>query len=193
MNLVDLPSSAAWRHHGAREGFESVFVLGLKPGYQLSGHTAAVEDNEAWAVRYSLVLDGGWTTTRAHVWGSSATGDRQVQLVSDGAGHWEIDGITSPELDGCIDVDLESSACTNTIPVHRLQLDVGRSADVPAVYVRAADLRVERLEQSYRRVEDDGDRQRYEYRCPAFEFECQLAYDASGLVVEYPGLATRIL
>ena len=170
-----------------------MFLRPLHPGCQLNGHTAAVENNEAWAVRYTVVLDGAWTTTRAHVWGSSATGDREVQLVSDGAGHWEIDGITAPRLNGCLDVDLESSACTNTIPVHRLQLSVGRSADVPAAYVRAADLRVERLEQHYRRVEDDGDRQRYEYRCPAFEFECQLVYDASGLVLDYPGLATRIL
>ena len=38
----------------------------------------------------------------------------------------------SLKLDGCIDVDLKSSCCTNTIPVHRLQLGVGQSADAPA-------------------------------------------------------------
>ncbi len=114
-----------------------------------------------------------------------------MRLEADGAGHWEADGVSVPELDGCLDVDLESSACTNTLPVHRLGLRVGQSASVPAVYLRALGLQIERLEQHYLRVDDDVDGQRYEYRCPALGFESQLVYDASGLVLDYPGLATR--
>jgi uncharacterized protein len=36
-------------------------------------------------------------------------------------------------------------------PARRLELAVGRHADAPAAYVRAEDLRVERLEQRYLR------------------------------------------
>ena len=70
---------------------------------------------------------------------------------------------------------------------------VGARADAPAVYVRALDLRVERLEQEYLRIADDGDRRRFDYRSPGFDFACELVYDAAGLVLEYPGIATRVL
>jgi hypothetical protein len=58
-------------------------------------------------------------------------------------------------------VDFESSALTNAFPVHRLELQVGEEADAPAAYVRALDLSVERLDQRYVRLDDDGSRQRY--------------------------------
>ncbi len=90
-----------------------------------------------------------------------------------------------------MDVDLESSAVTNALPVHRLQLATGARADAPAAYVPAAGLTVERLDQTYVRVSDDGAHQRYDYAAPAFDFSCRLVYDPSGLVLEYPGIAVR--
>ena len=79
-----------------------------------------------------------------------------LRAESDGAGHWRVNGVAVEELDGCLDIDLEASACTNTLPIHRLGLGVGQTADAPAVYVRAVDLAVERLEQRYARVDSDG-------------------------------------
>jgi hypothetical protein len=80
---------------------------------------------------------------------------------------------------------------TNTLPVHRLTLATGEHAAAPAAYVRALDLGVTRLEQTYRRIPDDGPRQRYDYAAPAFGFTSRLAYDESGLVLDYPGIARR--
>jgi hypothetical protein len=97
------------------------------------------------------------------------------------------------DVAGCLDVDLEGSAFTNAFPVHRLGLNVGEQADAPAAYVRANDLRVERLEQSYARLPDDGDRSRYDYASPAFDFRAELVYDRFGLVLDYPGIAVRVL
>jgi hypothetical protein len=77
--------------------------------------------------------------------------------------------------------------------VHRLGLELGRRAEAPAAYVRAPSLRVERLEQSYVRLEDDGERQRYAYASPRFNYEDELTYDEHGLVLDYPGIATREL
>jgi hypothetical protein len=193
MTFRALPASAAWRHREAREGFESVFVRAGRSGYRFDGHTAAVEDHQAWVVRYTLIVDERWRTRSARVTGWSVAGEKDVQLDGDGTGHWEVDGSSVPELDGCLDVDLESSACTNALPVHRLAMAVSESAAAPAVYVRALDLQVGRLEQDYMRREDDGDHQHYEYRSPSFGFECRLVYDASGLVIDYPGIATRVL
>jgi hypothetical protein len=95
-------------------------------------------------------------------------------------------------LDGCLDVDLEASATTNALPIHRLGLSVGGRADAPAAYVRAPTLRVERLEQTYARLPDDGEIARYEYVAPAFDFSAVLTYDRFGLVLDYPGIAVRV-
>jgi uncharacterized protein len=70
---------------------------------------------------------------------------------------------------------------------------VGEQADAPAAYLRALDLRVERLAQRYARLEDGGERLRYAYAAPELGFEAELAYDRAGLVLDYPGLATRSL
>jgi hypothetical protein len=119
------------------------------------------------------------------------TGRDERTLQSDGSGGWWIDGEPAPHLDGCLDVDLESSSFTNALPVHRLELRVGEQADAPAAYVRSVDLRVERLEQRYTRLEDDAGRERYHYAAPTFDFECELLYDKSGLLLDYPGIAAR--
>ena len=95
-------------------------------------------------------------------------------------------------LDGCVDVDLEASACTNALPVNRLALDVGRQAEAPAAWVRASGLRLERLEQTYTRLPDDDARVRYDYAAPELEFRTTIAFDAFGLVLEYPGIAVRV-
>jgi hypothetical protein len=192
VSFGDLPASAAWDHRQAREGFESVFLAAAGPGYRFDGHTAAVENGEVWAVRYSITVDERWVTRQARVWGWSAAGEQEVRIDADGTGHWEVDASPAHELDGCLDVDLESSAFTNAMPVHRLRLGVDDSAPAPAAYVRALDLQVERLEQSYLRVDDDGRNQCYDYCSPAFDFECRLVYDMSGLLLDYPGIATRV-
>jgi hypothetical protein len=187
------PARAAWRHQGLRDGFELVFLGFRADGRRAVGHSVAVEADEAWAVRYDIALGPRWQTERARVSGhSSSAGERVVTLETDGPGAWLIDGEPAPKLVGCLDVDLESSALTNAFPVNRMALEVGAAADAPAVYVRASDLSVERLEQRYVRLDDDAaGRQRYRYAAPAFEFECELVYDEWGLVLDYPGIATR--
>lgn len=188
----DLPRQAAWRHQEARDGFEVVFFASSQDGYRITGHTAAVEDGQAWTVSYELHVGADWSTRTAKVRGASAAGERHVTIESAGSGHWLVDGVAAPELAGCYDVDLESSAMTNAFPVRRLRLEIGQAADAPAVYVCAADLRAERLEQRYSRLADEDGRQCYDYSAPAFDFAGWLTYDSCGLVTSYPGLAVRI-
>jgi hypothetical protein len=191
MAFSRLPQFAAWQHRAARDGFEVTFLRSEGRGYRLEGQTAAVEAGDAWAVQYLIRLDADWLTRSARVGGLSASGWREVLLEADGRGGWRIDGAPAPSLAGCLDVDLESSACTNAFPVHRLGLEAGQGAEAPAAWVRAPELRVERLEQLYVRADDQTNRQRYDYSAPGLGFESQLTYDDSGLVLDYPGIAVR--
>jgi uncharacterized protein len=184
--------TAACRHVGVREGFEVLFLRRQGDGHRLDGHSTGVEDGEAWGIRYAFEVDDRWATRSAHIVGRSASGAHEVRLEGDGRGGWSVDGAPAPHLAGCLDVDLEASAFTNSLPVHRLGLAVGRRADAPAAWVRALDLGVQRLEQRYARVADDAGRRRYDYAAPGLEYTARLVYDEHGLIVDYPGLAVRV-
>jgi hypothetical protein len=181
--FAELPPAASWRFRGAVDGFEVVFPQRRS----LQGHTSAVEDGFAYAVSYEIDVDEDWRTRRAHITLQTATGRRARTVSSDGDGRWTIDGVGAPHLDGLVDVDLEASACTNTLPIHRLEMAQGETIEVPAVYVRAHDLSVTRLSQTYRRL--DG--HRYDYTADYGGFHAVLTYDSAGLIVDYPGIATR--
>jgi uncharacterized protein len=190
---MQLPAMAAWRHLDARDGFEVLFLRREHDRYHLDGYSTALQEGEAWGIRYALTLDEDWATRSAHVVGQSASGAHEVRLEGDGSGEWLVDNEPAPQLNGCFDVDLDASACTNALPVHRLGLRVGERADAPAAYVRAPTLRVERLEQSYvRLVSDDVESARYDYAAPAFDFTAVLTYDRYGFVLDYPGIAVRV-
>jgi hypothetical protein len=185
------PSSASWQHREARSGFEVAYFQAAGTGWVIDGTTAAVEDGQTWVVTYRIELDAAWLTRRARISASTVSGRRETRLDSDGAGRWLVDGVPAGQLSGCLDVDLESSAMTNTLPVHRLDLPIGARAATPAAYVRAAELKVGRLEQTYQRMADQGGQHRYMYSAPAFGFTAGLSYDESGLVIDYPGIARR--
>jgi hypothetical protein len=185
------PATACWQHRGARTGFEVAYFLARAPGWRIDGTTTASEDGQTWVVSYRIDADAAWVTRRARISATTVTGPRELRLDADGAGHWLIDGKPAPQLDGCLDVDLESSAMTNTLPVHRLDLPTGGRAAAPAAYVRAATLTAGRLDQVYRRVPDEAGRPCYDYAAPAFGFTARLVYDEAALIVAYPGIATR--
>lgn len=177
-----LPPFAAWRFADAVDGFEVVY---LEPG-RLRGHTSAVEDGRAYAVSYEITYDEGWVTREVRVTSDTVGGRRSIHLRSDGQGGWTLDGSAAPHLDGLVDVDLEASACTNTLPVHRLTMPLGEAVVASAVYVQALDLTVRRLDQTYRRLDDH----RFAYTSEG-GFEAELVYDDDLLVVDYPGIAVR--
>jgi uncharacterized protein len=190
--MSELPALAAWRHVDARVGFEVLFPRREGLGHRLDGYSAAVQEGEAWGLRYAITLDEQWTTRSAHIVELSASGEHEVRVQRDERGTWRLNGRPTPELSGCLDVDLEASACTNALPVRRLGLRVGERADASAVYVRSPGLQVERLEQSYARIEDDDGSARYDYAAPAFDFRAVLSFDSFGFVLDYPGIAVRI-
>ena len=191
MSFRPLPPTACWQHRGARSGFEVAYFHATEHGWRIDGTTAAIEDAHTWVVNYRIEVDTAWATRSAHITARTATGPGGTRLDSDGKGHWLIDGGPAPHLDGCLDVDLESSAMTNMLPVHRLGLKVGERAEAPAAYVRALTLAAGRLDQTYARIPGEAAGRQYDYAAPAFGFTARLGYDDSGLVIDYPGIALR--
>lgn len=183
MVLASLPPFAAWRFVDVVDGFEVVYP---SPG-RLRGHTSAVEDGKPYAVHYDITLDADWHTREVRVASDTLDGPRETLIVSDARGKWTVDGLPAPHLDGLVDVDIEASACTNALPVHRMPMPEGEVVTASAVYVQALDLSVRRLDQTYCRL----DAHRFAYTSEG-GFEAVLVYDDAGLVVDYPAIAIRV-
>jgi len=191
--LANLPSSAVFQHSGARDGFEAVCFRQPQPtadGYLIEGGTSAVEDAVPWSVQYRIAVDDQWRTTRVAAVGISTAGHHTLDAERTD-GRWTVNGAERPELDGCMDIDFETSVVTNTLAIHRLPLAEPGPHDVPAAFVRADDLRVERVEQTYRCTDRAADRIVFDYASSTFDFSCELVVDAAGIVIDYPGIGHR--
>jgi uncharacterized protein len=173
-----LSKPVAFRHLGVRDGFE---VAWFAPPTLLRGGSTFIEEGAGHHIAYEITLAPDGSTSRASIRSLS----RAIALTRAGD-TWLIDGVTRPDLAECTDVDLESSAVTNALPVARLGLEVGETARALAAWVRA-DLTVERLEQTYTRL----DERRYDYVSDFDGFRTVLVYGADGLIVDYPGIAMR--
>src|ERR1700737_1479587 len=157
-------------------------------GFQLSGLILQAHQDAPYVGRYSIEVDEAWRTRAVQV-ELDNDGRHQIALVTDGAGHWARAGAARgrwrgggeppPPLESCLDVDLEWSPSTNTLPIRRLGLKVGETEVVAAAWVRLPSLEVPRLDQSYERT----DERRYRYRsgrCTA-----DLAVDEDGMILQY--------
>ncbi len=147
-------------------------------GFALSGLILQAHEDAPYVARYVIEVDESWRTRRVEIELEDG-GRRQARLTADGQGHWSRDGQHLADFDNCIDVDLEWSPSTNTLPIRRLALAIGESKSVSAAWVRFPSLEVQRLDQTYERLEDH----RYRYR--SGRFTADLAVDQDGMVLQY--------
>ena len=105
-------------------------------------------------------------------------------LHVDDQGHWRDDAGPLPDLDGCLDVDISSTPCTNTLPIRRLALAIGESRDIDVAYLSVPRLTISRARQRYQRL-DRG------YRYRSGRFAADLTVDDADLVIDYPNLWRR--
>lgn len=159
---------------------ERCILSSTEDGFDLNGLILQTHEESANVARYSIQLDPTWETRQLGLELELDNGGRRRLLLErDPAGHWNRDGQRLPGFDDCIDIDLEWSPSTNTLPIQRLHLAVGQAAGLAATWIRFPSLQIERLEQSYERLSTD----RYRYR--SGHFVADLTLDSDGLVLQY--------
>ena len=135
-------------------------------------------------VRYAIDTDARWATRVVRV----ATDDVSLVLFADGRGNWsEGDGRVLDRLAGAIDVDLSGTPFTNTLPIWRLGLGVGESADIVTALIAVPELTVSADPQRYTRL----DTRSYRYESRDSDFVRDITIDDAGFVVDYPGMFRR--
>src|SRR5947209_2529994 len=125
---------------------ERFIASALDDGFELSGLILQAHEDVPYVVRYRIRVDQSWRTREVEI-ELENRGRRRLRVAVGGDGHWSVGGRQLSGLDGCLDVDLEWSPSTNTLPILRLALAVGETKAVSAAWIRFPSLGVERLDQ----------------------------------------------
>ena len=164
-------------------------------GIRATGLVLRMLDGRHLRCRYELEADPAWLfKSLSFAVADSSSGDNtRLALARDPAGSWTVNGAAAPELDGCIDVDIQVTPFTNSLPIRRLGLDGGQSADIRVAYVPVPELDVRPAEQRYTCLRVRGPTGgRYRYDGLFRDFTAELPVDEDGLVLDYAETFRRI-
>jgi hypothetical protein len=129
---------------------------------------------------------------------------RHLTLRHDGEGSWDAevddqgdvpggpwDGVL-PELSDALDIDIQNSPLTNTMPILRHGFHREGSGDFLMAFVTTPGLRVEASPQRYEHVRTTEDGSVVRYISRDGDFTAELELDSDGLLTFYPRLARRV-
>ena len=166
-----------------------------------------------YRLRYDLVAEtdyvskSGYVTSRLVVRASGLGWRRSLELSRLDDGGWTVSpwsegepGLPPPggdpaELRGALDIDIEGSPLTNTMPVlrhgmHRGLDPYGRTVDFAMVYVTVPELTTRLVPQHYTPL--DRNRGEAKIRYASGSFISELTFDSNGFVLNYPGVGRRM-
>ena len=180
---MNIERTMIWRRLD-QPGHESARLIQRESQWHLIGTAVFVHEHQPCRLDYKIECDSQWRTSSATVEGW--VGDALVNVsISVTSNHqWVLNGEECPDVNCCIDVDLNFSPSTNLLPIRRLNLDVGREATVRAAWLRFPTFRLEPLEQVYRRTAIAS----YRYQSAGGNFRAELEVDDAGFVTHYPNL-----
>ena len=173
-------------------GLEHLHVVQHDDGNMVDSVVIGMENETAFRLWYEIHTDKDWRVRQCTLRLLGAS-NQEITLNADGKGHWtDAAGVPLSALDSCIDVDISVTPFTNTLPIRRLWLQPGQSADLLVAYITVPMLEVRTMQQRYSCLEHRADGGLYRYESLNSGFTRDLLVDAQGLVIDYPGIWKRI-
>lgn len=157
---------------------------------------------------YTLRTVSEFVTTEVDVRSRGEGWERRLVLARSTAGDWTAEttsrgdpslpppGGDTASFGGALDPDLGLSPLFNSMPVLRHRLHEGGVADdFLMVWISVPDLSIHSSPQRYtfrERLADGNRLVRFQSFGEGVDFAADVVFDSQGLVVDYPGIATRI-
>ena len=177
--------AVAWRR-ADKPGHEFCTLAHSDGAPKLTGVAVLSNDGTPCCLQYMIDCDSAWRTLLCRVTGY--IGRRTVRLDIRREEQWLMNGVAVPAVAGSMDIDLGFSPATNLLPIRRLGLKIGDSANVRAAWVRFPELTLELLEQKYTRTSADCYRYESTGGGGSGVFTRDLKVDETGFVIDYPDL-----
>lgn len=183
----DLKRVVVWRNL-LLDGTDYCALWHTTEGWLLKGTVVGVlKDQRPMLANYEIYCDENWLTHRVQIERTIGNDVKTLTLSVESRGVWRSSGQELHEIRGCDDVDLAVTPATNTLPIRRLNLQIGSSESVIAAWVKFPDLVVQPLSQRYTRLSKST--YRYESNTG---FSAEVVVDDLGLVSAYPAGWERI-
>lgn len=187
-----------WQHLQGT-GLEHLRLTATPSGFTADGMLLGVEENKPFRASYTVWCDRAWRIQQAvvTVWESPK---RSLFLQAGPDGHLVVKTEVQAKqshgpalsLDESIDIDIYPSPFTNTLPIRRLQLAPGDSAEITVAFIKVPALTVHPVRQRYTCLARGDEGGRYRYEGLETGFQAELPVDADGLVLDYPGWFRRV-
>ena len=165
-------------------GHEACRLFSLNSEWHLEGTAVFSHEEQSCRLDYQIVCDAAWHTLFAKVAGWLGTTVVDIQIKADPSRHWWLNGVEQSDVRDCIDIDLNFSPSTNLLPIRRLGLAVGETAQVQAAWLRFPSFELEPLTQRYHRLDEHT----YRYESAGGQFVAELKVNHAGFVIDYPGI-----
>lgn len=174
--------SIVWRRLDAiGAGHEFARVWAKNSKRFLAGTAIFVNEEAFCKLDYQIECNANWRTIRTTV--SGFVGDKKVnvEISVDAEKYWTMNGELVHEVEGCEDIDLNFSPATNTLPIRRLNLEIGEKKKVSAAWLRFPSFKLGPLEQYYERIGENE----YVYESLNDSFRAEIETDRFGLITRY--------
>ena len=182
------PHALCWRRILDNQSLEYAVAKPLATGLELAGTIVAIHDEAPLEVHYRIQCDADWRTRTVSIEQRLGLQQSSLSLAVDTGGTWSDQlGNLIDTLAGCLDVDLELTPITNSLPVNRLNLAIGQVEEIAVAWIRFPSLEIVRASQSYERLAD----RKYRYRSLGSGFTAEIDVDEIGLTVRYEGIWER--
>lgn len=151
-----------------------------------------VHNHIPFSLQYNIVSDSNWRVIELFLKLLGGNG-KSINILADGQGHWtNVIGTPISSFEGCIDIDISATPFTNTLPIRRLGLRPGQSAELLVAYVSIPEMELTSDRQRYTCLESYAHGALYRYESLDSDFRAELPVDSDGLVIDYPGLFKRV-
>jgi hypothetical protein len=188
---------------GVEEWLTESAAVDLDGGGLSATGTRLGADPEPFRVDYRLEAPK-FVTRELELTATAEGWRRHLLLRHDGSGAWNADvgdegdvpggrwDGSLPDLSDALDIDIENSPLTNTMPILRQGFQREGSGDFVMAFVTTPGLRVEASPQRYEHVRATEDGSVVRYISRDGDFTADLEVDDEGLLVHYPRLARRV-
>ena len=181
-------SAVIWRRALDNQSFEICRFICSRTGLQLNGTILAAHEGQPIEICYQISCDSDWRTREVAVQQRYGLVESNLKLSANDKTWNRADQGLLPELAACIDVDIELTPATNALPINRLDLAVGNSAEIQAAWIRLPALAVVAARQRYDRLSENT----YRYTSLASGFQAEVEVDKYGLPLRYGNIWEQI-
>ena len=166
---------------------ENCVLTKIKSGWNINATIVGAYDEKIYKVEYVIKANDNWETIYLNLRTQVGGNKQDLIYIGDGTGNWTCNGISKPEFEGCIDIDISLTPFTNSLPINRLQWKTNKSQQIKVLFVDVLGEAVTPVQQRYTKLSNAE----FRFENVPNDFEAVITVDDLGLVLNYPELFIR--